>query len=320
MMGISFLSPWRLLLLLAVLALALLYVAFQWRRSTYAVRFTNLDLLSSVAPKRPGWRRHLTAAVQLLALAGLVLAFARPTHETKVPRERATVVMALDVSISMEADDVPPDRISAAKAAATSFLDDVPEAVNVGLVTFAGTARVEVAPTTDRQAVADAIGSIELREGTAIGDAIDASLDSLETVPESPDGEPVPAAIVVMSDGSTTMGISNEEATANAVEQGVPVSTIAFGTEEGTVTIPDTGEMVRVPVDPKALKAIADQTGGTSYEAATQGELTDVYASIGSSIGYDTIDSEITEWFVAGALVGFLCAAGLALAWSNRIP
>jgi Ca-activated chloride channel family protein len=320
MMGISFLSPWRLLLLFVVLALALVYVAFQWRRSKYAVRFTNLDLLSSVAPKRPGWRRHITAAVQLLALAALVLAFARPTHETKIPRERATVVMALDVSISMQADDVSPDRISAAKAAATTFLDDVPEAVNVGLVTFAGTARVEVAPTTDRQAVADAIGHLQLREGTAIGDAIDASLDSLQSVPPAPDGAAVPAAIIVMSDGSTTMGVSNDQAAKKAVDQGVPVSTIAFGTENGTVTIPETGERVRVPVDAAALKTIADDTGGKAYEASTQSELTDVYASIGSSIGYDTIDSEITEWFVAGALVTFLIAAGLSLAWSNRIP
>jgi Ca-activated chloride channel family protein len=320
MTGISFLSPWRLLLLVAVLALGTLYVAFQWRRSKYAVRFTNLDLLSTVAPKRPGWRRHLTAVVQLLALAALVLAFAQPTHETKVPRERATVMMALDVSISMQADDVSPDRISAAQAAATSFLDDVPEAVNVGLVTFAGTARVEVAPTTDREAVATAIEQLQLREGTAIGDAIDASLDALQSVPESPDGEPVPAVIVVMSDGSTTMGVPNEQATDSAIEQGVPVSTIAFGTEEGTVTIPETGELVRVPVDPEALAAIAAATGGTSYEAATEGELTDVYASIGSSVGYDTIDTEITEWFVAGALLGFLAAAGLALAWTNRIP
>ncbi|HEY6530733.1 MAG TPA: VWA domain-containing protein [Acidimicrobiales bacterium] len=320
MMGLSFLSPWRLLLLLVVLALGALYVAFQWRRSKYAVKFTNLDLLATVAPKRPGWRRHVTAGVQLLALATLVLAFAQPTHETKVPRERATVVMAVDVSLSMLADDVSPDRIAAAKVAATSFLDDVPEAVNVGLVTFAGTARVEVSPTTDRQAIAAAIDSVELREGTAIGDAIDASLDSLQTVPESPDEEPVPAAIVVMSDGSTTMGVPNEQATQRAIDEGVPVSTIAFGTEDGTVTIPETGELVRVPVDAEALAAIADETGGQTYEASTQSELTDVYASIGSSIGYDTVDSEITEWFVAGALVGFVIAAGFALAWTNRIP
>ncbi len=319
-LGISFLSPWRLLLLLAVVALAGVYVVFQRRRSAYAVRFTNLDLLSTVAPKRPGWRRHLTAAVQLLALATLVVAFARPTHEIKVPRERATVVMAIDVSLSMEATDVAPSRIEAAKAAATSFLDDVPPAVNVGLVTFAGSSTLEVAPTTDREAVATAIDNLTLGEGTAIGDAIDTSLDALTRVPPAPDGAAVPAAVVVMSDGTTTMGVPNEDAAARATEQGVPVSTIAFGTANGTVTIPDTGETVRVPVDADALARIADQTGGKAYEAATKDQLTDVYASIGSSIGYDTVDSEITEWFVAAAIAGFVVAAGLALAWSNRIP
>jgi Ca-activated chloride channel family protein len=320
MMGISFLSPWRLLLLLAVVALAVVYVVFQRRRSAYAVRFTNLELLESVAPKRPGWRRHLTAAVQLLALATLVVAFAQPTHEVKVPRERATVVLAIDTSLSMEATDVKPDRISAAKAAATSFLNDVPAEVNVGLVSFSGTSQLEVAPTTDRQAVANAIADLELGEGTAIGSAIDTSLDALGTVPPAPDGSTVPAAVVVMSDGTTTMGVANSEAATRAKEEGVPVSTIAFGTPQGEVTIPETGETVQVPVDSEALAAIAKATGGQSYEAATQGQLTDVYASIGSSIGYDTVDSDITEWFVAGALLGFVVAAGLALAWSNRIP
>jgi Ca-activated chloride channel homolog len=320
MSGISFLSPWRLLLLFVVLALAVVYVLFQRRRSAYAVRFTNLDLLESVAPKRPGWRRHLTAAVQLLALGVLVVAFAQPTHEVKVPRERATVVLAIDVSLSMEATDVSPSRIDAAKAAATSFLDDVPREVNVGLVSFSGTSSLEVAPTTDRKAVADAIAKLQLGEGTAIGSAIDTSLDALGTVPPAPDGSVVPAAIVVMSDGTTTMGVSNEEAAARAKQEAVPVSTIAFGTDKGTVTIGETGEVVQVPVDSKALAAIASETGGQSYEAATQGQLTDVYASIGSSIGFDTVDSDITEWFVAGALLGFVVAAGFALTWSNRIP
>jgi Ca-activated chloride channel family protein len=255
-----------------------------------------------------------------MALAILVVAFAQPTHEVKVPRERATVVLAIDTSLSMEATDVKPDRISAAKAAATSFLDDVPAEVNVGLVSFSGTSQLEVAPTTDRQVVADAIANLELGEGTAIGSAIDTSLDALETVPPAPDGSLVPAAVVVMSDGTTTMGVANGDAAERAIEQGVPVSTIAFGTEDGTVVIGETGEVVQVPVDPEALAAIADATGGKAYEAATQGQLTDVYASIGSSIGFDTVDSDITEWFVAGALLGFVVSAGFALAWSNRIP
>ncbi|MBU6330060.1 MAG: VWA domain-containing protein [Acidobacteria bacterium] len=320
MNGFTFLSPWRLLALLGVVALAVAYVVLQRRRSSYAVRLTTADLLSSVMPRRPGWRRHLTAGVQLLALGTLVLAFAQPAHDVKVPRERATVMLAIDVSLSMEATDVKPSRIEAAKAAATSFLDDVPERVNVGLVSFAGTAHLNVAPTTDRQAVARAIAGLQLDDGTAIGNAIDMSLDAIASMPPAPDGAEVPAAIVLMSDGTTTMGIPNQAAARRAVQAKVPVSTIAFGTENGTVTIPDTGEIVSVPVDAPSLAQIARTTGGKAYEAATQGQLTDVYSKIGSSIGYDTAVSSLTQWFIAAALVGFAAAGGSALAWSNRLP
>lgn len=319
MNGFTFLSPWRLLLLLIVVGLAVTYILFQKRRSKYAVRFTNLELLESVAPNRPGWRRHIAAAVQLIALAALVLAFAQPVHDIKVPRERATVVLALDVSLSMEATDVEPDRIQAAKAAATAFLDDVPAEFNVGLVTFAGSAKIRVAPTTDREQVANAIASAQLADGTAIGDAIDASLDALTDVPPAPDGAAVPAAIVLLSDGTTTMGTPNSSATKRAVDEAVPVSTIAFGTPNGTVTLPN-GQRVSVPVDAPSLEAIADQSGGNFYEASTQNQLTDVYSKIGSSIGYDEQQSSLTQWFVAMSFLTLVVASGLALAWSNRLP
>jgi len=319
MSGFTFLSPWRLLLLLVVLGLGVVYVLFQRRRSTYAVRFTNLELLESVAPNRPGWRRHVAAIVQLLALTVLVLALAQPVHDIKVPKERATVMLALDVSLSMQATDVAPSRIDAAKSAAISFLDDVPPQVNVGLVTFAGSARVRVTPTTDRQQVQDAIESATLADGTAIGDAIDASLDALADVPPAPYGAAVPAAIVLLSDGSTTMGVPNTSAARNAVDAGVPVSTIAFGTPNGTVTL-NSGQVVSVPVDARALALIAQTTGGTAYEAETQSQLRDVYASIGSSIGFDTAQSSLVMWFVGAGIVVLLLASGLALAWSNRLP
>ena len=319
MNGIAFLSPWHLLGLVVVAALAVVYVVFQRRRNSYAVRFTNLELLESVAPKRPGWRRHVAAGVQLLALCALVIAWAQPTHEVKVPRERATVMLAIDVSLSMQATDVKPTRIDAAKSAAISFLDEVPKQFNVGLVTFAGTARVRVAPTTDRSAVANAIDNVNLGEGTAIGDAIDASLAGLADVPPAPDGADVPAVVVLMSDGATTRGTSNAVASQNAVDVGVPVSTIAFGTDNGTVTLPS-GEKVSVPVDAAALEQIAQITSGTAYQATTSSQLKDVYSAIGSSIGYETTTSSLTPWFVGGSLVGLLLASGLALAWSNRLP
>ncbi len=319
MMGISFLSPWRLLLLLVVVALGVTYALFQKRRSKYAVRVTNLALLESLAPNRPGWRRHITAAVQLFALAALVLAFAQPVHDVKVPRERATVMLALDVSLSMEATDVKPSRIEAAKAAATAFLDDVPKQFNVGLVTFAGSSKIRVAPTTDRKQVANAIQNAQLADGTAIGDAINSSLDALGDVPPAPDGAAVPAAIVLLSDGTTTMGTANVTATRRASDEGVPVSTIAFGTATGTVTLPN-GQSVSVPVDAPALKTIAQETGGNSYEATTQNQLTDVYSKIGSSIGFDDGQSPLTQWFIAASFLTLAIASGLALAWSNRLP
>lgn len=319
MSGLTFLTPWRLLLLLVVVALGVVYVLFQRRRSTYAVRFTNLELLESVAPRRPGWRRHVAAVVQLLALAVLIVALAQPVHDVRVPRERATVMLALDTSLSMEATDVRPSRIEAAKNAAIAFLGDVPDQVNVGLVTFAGTARVRVEPTTDRAKVQTAIENAQLSDGTAIGDAIDASLEALADVPPAPDGSTVPAAIVLLSDGSTTVGTSNATAAQNAVDSAVPVSTIAFGTSDGTVTLAN-GQRVSVPVDADALAAIARATGGASYQAETQGQLRDVYAKIGSSIGYDTQQSSLVLWFVAGGIVVLVLASGLALAWSNRLP
>ena len=322
MSGLAFLSPWRLLLLFVVVALAVVYVVFQRRRSSYAVRFTNLDLLESVAPKRPGWRRHLTAAVQLLAL-GACSCSPSPSPPT---RSRCRVsgprsCMAIDTSLSMEATDVKPDRISAAKAAATSFLDDVPAEVNVGpgqLLRHRPRSRSPPPPTA-RPWPTPSPTSSSARAPPSARPSTPASTPSAPCRP-APDGSVVPAAIVVMSDGTTTMGVANEDAAARAKEEAVPVSTIAFGTENGTVVIGDTGEVVQVPVDAKSLAAIATETGGQSYEAATQGQLADVYASIGSSIGYDTVDSDITEWFVAAAMLGFVLSAGFALAWSNRIP
>ncbi len=319
----SFLSPQWLLLLLAPLALLAVYVVIQRRRPEYAVRFTNLDLLDKVAPKRPGWRRHATAGVFLVALAALVVATARPTRDVQVPVERATVVMAIDTSLSMEATDVAPSRLEAAQEAANRFVDLLPPSINLGLVTFNGTAQIAVAPTTDREAVRRAVDGLELGESTATGEAIFASLDAIETVPTDGTDEPVPARVVLMSDGSRTVGRSEAAAAEAANEQGVPVSTIAFGTPDGTIeytdeTTPPT--IVPVPVDEVSLEAIADATGGAFFTAASEAELSEVFTDIGSSVGYETEQREVTPWFVALALVLFVTAAALSLAWFARLP
>lgn len=315
----SFLSPRFLLLLVVVYGLAMLYLFLQLRRDRrYTVRFTNLALLESVAPKRPAWRRHVPAVLLLLSLAGMVVALARPSRMEEVPRERATIIMAIDVSISMEATDVAPNRLDAAKAAAETFADQLPPAINLGLVAFAGTADVVVSPTTDRSLLKQALRVLELREATAIGDAVMASLDAINTVPTAPDQEPAPAHVVLMSDGETTAGLPNEVAADAAVQAGVPVSTIAFGTSGGTIVYE--GEIVAVPTNPDALQALADATGGQFFEAVTGDELRSVYADIGTSIGFDEEPREIGTWFVGAAfLFGLLAAAG-SLVWFSRLP
>jgi len=314
----TFLSAGRLWLLLVVAALAAAYVVMQRRRTKYAVRFTNLAMLESVAPRRPGWRRHLPAAAFLVALATLVTAFAQPTRNTKVPREEATIMMAIDVSLSMQATDVAPTRLKAAKAAASSFVDLVPSRLNVGLVAFSGTAQVLVNPTTDHTLLKASIANLELGPATAIGEAIFASLGSIATVAPQPGQKSPPARIVLMSDGETTVGRTNDLAAQAAANAHTPVSTIAFGTDNGVVYVE--GNTVPVPVNKDALRRIAEQTSGSYFEAASGKELKKVYADIGSSVGYRTVRKEATAFFVGLGLVFALAAAAGSLLWTSRLP
>ncbi len=314
----TFLAAGRLWLLLAVVALVAGYVVSQFRSQKYAVRFSNLPLLASVAPRRPGWRRHLPAAAFALALATFVLAFAQPTRDVKVPREQATIVMAIDVSLSMQATDVDPTRFEAAKAAAASFVELVPSKLNIGLVAFSGTAQVLVPPTTDHTLLKRNIDNLQLGPATAIGEAIYASLGAVASVPAQPGQKPPPARIVLMSDGATTVGRPNAAAAKAAADASTPVSTIAFGTQTGTVTVE--GNPVRVPVNKDALRVIADETKGSFFEASSAKELKKVYADIGSSVGYRTERKEATAFFVGLGLVFALVAAATSLVWFSRLP
>jgi Ca-activated chloride channel family protein len=324
--AITYLAPSRLWLMVAVIGLAVGYVALQFRRRDYAVRFTNLELLRSVAPKDPGWRRHLPAVACLLGLSCTVIALARPAREEKVPRERATVILAIDTSLSMMATDVSPNRIDAARKAAKVFLDIIPPKINVGLVSFNGSATVNVPPTTDRLAVKSAIDNLELAEKTAIGEAIFTSLDAIKLAPKAENqSEKVPARIVLMSDGSTTVGRPDAVASREAKRQNVPVSTIAFGTDHGSITIANpngSGEMItqEVDVNTAALKDIADSTGGKAFTAASESELKQVYSDLGSSVGFVVEFREIVLWFVGVALVFFLASSLMSLLWFSRLP
>jgi Ca-activated chloride channel family protein len=315
---IRFLEPAWLLSLLPALALAGVYVWRQFRRRTYAMRFTNVNLLRAIAPKGLGWRRHVSATALLLSLLILGAAMARPSVDKKEPLERATVMLAIDVSLSMEADDVRPTRIEAAQEAAKAFVNELPPTYNLGLVSFAKAANVLVSPTKDRSAVLAGIAGLTLAEATATGEAVFTSLDAIRSVPaDGANGAP-PARIVLLSDGYRTSGRSIEDAATAASQANVPVSTIAFGTDTGVVDI--RGNLQRVPVDRMSLQQLADQTKGYFYEAASISELKKVYEDMGSSIGHRVEPREVTQWYAGAALLFGLMAAGLSLVWTSRLP
>jgi Ca-activated chloride channel homolog len=315
---IRFLQPWWLLALVPVAAVAAGYLWRQWRRRAHAVRFTNLELLRRIAPSGLGWRRHLAATAFLLALVALTTGMARPSVDREVPVERATIMLAIDVSLSMEADDVAPTRLQAAQEAATQFVQQLPAEHNLGLVSFARSANVLVPPGTDRQAVMTAVESLVLAEATATGEAVFTCLDAIRTVPANGAEGPPPARILLLTDGYRTYGRSVEEAAAAAAGANVPVSTVAFGTDNGVVEID--GQLYRVPVDRDSMATLAETTGGQYYEADSLQELNAVYEDMGSSVGHRTVPREITQWYLGGALVLALLAGALSLLWTPRLP
>ncbi|WP_100444858.1 VWA domain-containing protein [Glycomyces xiaoerkulensis] len=315
---IRLLEPAWLLGLIPVAALAGVYVWAQYARRRTAVRFANTALLAKLVPRLPGWRRHIPAGLVVMSLAVLVGGMARPAVDVQQPQERATVILAIDVSLSMMATDVDPTRIDAAKSAAADFVSELPEQYNVGLVSFAGYASVTVPPTKDRGQVATAIQGLNLAEATATGDAVFASLQAVQQVPADGSGELPPARVLLLSDGYRTAGRSVGEAAEAAAAAEVPVSTVAFGTDEGVIELD--GQLVSVPIDREALAGLADETEGEYYEAVTADQLRDVYQDMGSSLGERIIARDISQWFIGTALILLFTAAGLSLAWTSRVP
>ena len=313
---LMFLAPERFALLLVPIAFIALYLARQRRRRAYIVRYTDLDLIDSVAPRRPGLRRHLVAGVYVAAIVLLVVAAARPALATEVPNE-PTVVLAFDTSLSMEATDVTPSRMVAAREAAHRFMEVVPAGVSVGLVAFDQTARVVIPPTTSKMVVDRAIDRLSLGQGTAIGEAIYTSLDLLEAEVRA-DGEDAGGSIVLMSDGETTLGRPEEPAAREAQRRGVKVSTVAFGTDHGSVVVDFM--TVPVPVDREALRNIAETTGGKEFQAESAEEIVSVFEDLGEGVGTRTEPREITDGLAIAALVAAAVAAVGSLAWFARIP
>ena len=317
----GFTAPWWFLLLVAVVAIAAFYVVLQRVLRKRTLRFANLPMLEKVAPKRQGWYRHVPVAVLMVAFIALTVALAGPTAEQKVPRNRATVMLVVDTSLSMKATDVQPSRLEAAQTAAKSFADGLTPGINLGLISFAGSATVLVAPTTDRAAVTQSIDGLKLAQSTATGDAIVAALaaiDSFGKVVGGADGPP-PARVVLMTDGKETVGTRDAfDAAEDAKKAGVPISTISFGTEEGVVEIE--GRRQEVPVDDDSMKEIAKLSGGEFFKAASAEELRRVYDTLGEQIGYEKKRADASRPGVAlGTVLGMIAVAG-ALLFGQRLP
>jgi Ca-activated chloride channel family protein len=333
----SFGHPLLLLTLLVVPAAVLALRLAERRRMRYAVKYTNLEVLAAVAGGRP-WRRWIPTGLALVALATLCAAFARPHATSLVPKERATVILVLDVSGSMQAGDVRPTRLAAAQKAVRGFLDRVPPQVRIGLVAFSGDAEVAAPPTTDRGLLRqslEGIGTFPAFGGTAIGDALAVAVDlakqavtgrgtsSLTSASAVSSPTKGLASILFLSDGHQTRGaLAPLQGAERAKAAGIPVYTVALGTPNGVVMGEFDGvqQTIPVPPDPDTLRAIAETTGGKFYEAQNAGSLHAAYSKLGSSLGRTPGKTEVTYAFLAGA-AGLLVAAGfLSALWSPRLP
>ena len=324
----SFVWPAALLgLVLVPLALAA-YVLLQRRRARYAVKFTNLDLLANLVDETPRWRRHVPPALFLVALTALVVAVARPQLTQKEPRQ-ASVVLVLDSSGSMQATDVSPTRLAAARAAAATFLDNVPEELPVGLVTFSDGASVLVAPTTDHDAVRRALETLEAGGGTAIGDAIAAATElqgsrQVATLADSGGAEETRQVVLLLSDGAPSEGtLDPEEAARDAKANGVSVSTVALGTDEGTIEVTDElgfTETIPVPPDRETLSRVAQVSGGTFFDAPSGDELESVYEQVAGDVGFTETQTEVAWLFAGLGAIVLLAGGSLSLLWFNRLP
>jgi Ca-activated chloride channel homolog len=317
---LAFMSPGRLLLLIAIPLLVAAYIFASLRKNRRGMRFTNTSMLDVVVPKQSQWRRHVAVALSLLSLITLTAAFARPKTTVDVPRERATVVLVIDASRSMEATDVSPTRLAAAKQAAIQFVQELPEKYNVSVVSMAGNVSILVPPTQQHNTVETAINSIQLQDSTAIGEGISTALAALKQAPKDPDhpDQAAPGAIVLLSDGTNTAGRSPQQAAAEAGKQKVPVYTIAYGTENGYVDLD--GKREPVPVDHQLMAQIAELSGGRTFDAASLSELKDVYSNIGSEVGYQKAEREVTARFAGYGLAFAVLAALGAISLGARWP
>jgi Ca-activated chloride channel family protein len=318
----TFAWPIALLALLALPVLVLLYAWSERRRVRAQAAFGNPDLIPNMVDRSPGRLRYLPLVILLVALATMIVGVARPHATVSVPREEATVVLAMDTSRSMKAQDIPPTRLDAARGAAKSFLAQVPEKFRVGVVSFASRAEVGVPPTEDRELVATALDALVPGEGTAIGDAVTLAIGVGRQ--EAEDGLPSPRTILLISDGKRDGGqVDPAEAAAAARERGVPVHTVLVGTPDGVLeeTLPGGfTRLIQVPPDPTTLEALAEQTGGMFFTAFDEEGLQAVYDELGSRLGTREEQREITDVVAGGAALLLLAGGALSAFLFRRVP
>ena len=336
----SFEWPFALILLVFVPILALVYIAMQRRRSQYALRYASVSLVAQAVGKGPGVKRHIPAALYLVAITALIIGLARPQATIPVPQSTGTVLLVIDVSGSMFAQDVAPNRMEATKQAARDFVEKQPDGVKIGVVSFSDFAALVAPPTTERKQALEAISRLRPQRGTNIGAGLQVALDAIyEDQSAGSDGvvttqptptttlqgantqkpDTPPASIVLVSDGQSNTGPDPLEVVKEATTAGVKVYTVGIGTPEGTV-LQIQGRNVFTRLDEDTLKTVADQTGGSYFNAQSDADLRQVYDDLARERVIEKKDTEVTFAFAGAALVLSMLAGGLGLLWFNRLP
>jgi Ca-activated chloride channel family protein len=316
----SFASPIVLVALAAIPVLAVWYVAEQRRRTRAAAVFAARPLTPSVAPTSPRWRRHAPMLVLALALVALIIAAARPQRSVAVPVKDGAVMLANDISGSMDATDVSPSRLVAAEQAARRFIAKVPATIRVGVVTFARTPTLLQSPTFDHAAARSVLSQLHTSGGTAMGEALQVALHSLTTL-RSQGGKRPPGAIVLISDGASNVGVSPVAIARQAASLHIPVYTISVGTASGTIPIRHGSRTVTtpVPVDPTELTQIAQSSGGRHFTAADAAGVSAVYTHLAAELGHKKAKHEMTASFAGGGLILLLIGSVGSLYWFGRL-
>lgn len=331
----SFLWPWMLSFLLAVPLLVAVYIWAQRRRHRYALRYASLSLVREALGRGPGIRRHIPPALFLLSLTVMIIALARPVATVTVPKQEGTIILAIDVSGSMFATDMEPDRMEAAKAAARSFVKKQPKSVRIGVVSFTDNAFIVQAPTSDQEAVIAAINRLRPQRGTAIGRGLLASLEAIFETPGGdapsarltptptptpvPKGEYAPAIIVLLTDGENNQGPEPVEVAQQAAMRGVRVFTVGIGSPEGAI-VRIQGRATRTRLDEATLRRVAEITDGAYFNASNEEDLRAVYDNLGSRLALRKERTEITAGVTGAAIVLSLIGGALSLLWFNRLP